>query len=935
MIFRKLAEKLIAAKTKSEREILLESIPEIDLVKLAVAVKEICYSFWTSQPTKAQASAQALENVYRFSPQKEIKAYTEWIGGIAEITRGNLVFAVKKLDASAAIFLLLGNELEAAQTQVGKLYVLALLGHYDEAVECGKKTLKTFKKHKDDLSTGRILHNLGNLFFRREIYRQAEKYQLSARQHFLRAGDVKQVAMIEHSLAVTYSALNNFSAAEKFYNTALLKAREAGMVVTQAEIESSLGYLALFRGRLKEALKFLELSRQKYETLKMPHQTTIAELEIADVYLELNLTAEAVSIYKSVVGQLRKLKMRGEEARARANFGRVAVALNDTQTARTQLKKAARLYVLEKNKVGAAAVKLNEAKLELDLRNYRKALRIAAEAADFLRHSGNVRHLLTARWLQAEALRNLSENEKAQKLLAGVFTESIRQEQPNTAQLAQISLGKLAVRRNNYRSAEKHFRRAIQLIETLRAPLAAEEFRMAFLADKLAPFENLAKIYLAENKIEKAFLIVERARARSLAESLADPNSSNSERQNKVSVKLRSKLETLREELNWFYSRLGRAGAAEIENLQREAEEREKQIADVLRHIASTGESTFGKPDFLDFKQLRNQLGERKALIEFVNFDGGLSAFVVTDKKIHFIANLSKEDEILKLLENLQFQFGSFRYGAKTFGKFAGELKRRANFYLQNLYENLFKPLESLIANRDLAIVPVGALHYVPFHALFDGTNYQIQRRQVTYAPSATVWQFLASKPQRKLRNALLIGYADERIPLVTQEIESLKRIFPKAKSYAGENATVSAFTKNAARFDVLHLACHGRFRPENPLFSSLHLADGWITVRDVCSQNLNAEVVTLSACETGLNEIFAGEEILGLARGFLAAGAKSLCLSLWAVNDEATSVLMQDFYARLRLGKTAAEALKIAQCNFIDRGVHPYFWSPFALIGR
>ena len=459
---------------------------------------------------------------------------------------------------------------------------------------------------------------------------------------------------------------------------------------------------------------------------------------------------------------------------------------------------------------------------------------------------------------------------------------------------------------------------------------------MAFLANKLAPFENLAKIYLAENKIEKAFLIIERARARSLAESLGDAIQPINKEQNNASVKLTKKLEVLREELNWFYSRLNRADdAEEIEKLQPEAKKREKQIADVMRQIASTDESKFGKPDFLDFKRLQNQLGEQKALIEFVNFEGCLSAFVVTDKEIHFIANLAKESEILTLLEDLQFQFGSLRYGAKNLGKFIDELKRRADFYLQNLYEKLFKSLESFVEKRDLAIVPVGALHYVPFQALFDGASYQIEMRQMTYAPSATVWQFLASKPKRKLRNALLIGYADERIPLVTREIENLKKIFTKAKSYAGEDATVSAFMKNAAQFDVLHLACHGQFRPENPLFSSLHLADGWITVRDICSQKLNAEIVTLSACETGLNKIFAGDEILGLARGFLAAGARSLCLSLWTVNDQATTVLMQDFYAELRLGKTASEALKVAQCSFIERGVHPYFWSPFALIGR
>src|SRR5215203_3899485 len=138
MDFKDLAEKLIAAKTESKRKSLFKDISENDLIKLAFAIKEICYSFLTSQAKRAKASARALESLYKFSSQKEIKAYSEWINGIAEITRGNLVSAIEKLDSSAAVFLNLGNELEAAQTQVSKLYVLALLGHYDEAVECGK-----------------------------------------------------------------------------------------------------------------------------------------------------------------------------------------------------------------------------------------------------------------------------------------------------------------------------------------------------------------------------------------------------------------------------------------------------------------------------------------------------------------------------------------------------------------------------------------------------------------------------------------------------------------------------------------------------------------------------------------------------------------------------------------------------------------------------
>ncbi|MCY7374705.1 MAG: CHAT domain-containing protein [Pyrinomonadaceae bacterium] len=935
----KLAKRLIATETASGRKSLLKNVSKADFLELAKAVKELCYSYWTSEPTKAQNSAGVLQIIYKLSPQKEIKAYLEWISGISEITRGKLSSAVKNLDKSALTFLSLGEDNEAAQTQVSKLYVLAFLGKYEEAIECGENALKVFENYGDELAAGKVEKNLGNVAARQGNESITEKYYLKARQRFLNVKNIEELTMAENSLANTYVELNNFRKAESFYSQALNSAKEAKMFVTEAEIEASMGNLALFRGQLDRALKYLEISRQKYENLKMPHQTAIAELEIADVYLELNLTEEALAIYKTVAEKLQNLKMRGEEARARASFGRVAVLRNDFSTARKQLKKAARLYVLEKNTVGAATVKIAQANLELSQTNYKKARQISEEVSRLLLASENLRLKLSARFSKAEALRNLNENEKAEKELLLVFADSIKNEQPNTAQAAQISLGKLAVGRRDFRRAESHFKQAIRLIETVRAPLAAEEFRMAFLANNLAPFEHLAAIYLAENKIKKAFLITERARSRSLTENLSENFTAS--KNPKASGNLSKKLENLREELNWFYSRLNRADESEIKNLQTETGKREKQIADVMRQIASTRSS---RADFTgqtaaneteNFKLLQKSLGERKALIEFVNSGGNLSAFVITDGKIQYFESLAKESEVLSLLESLQFQFGALRYGAKNLGKFVDELKKRADFYLRKLYEKLFAPLENFVGNRDLVIVPVGATNYVPFHALFDGAKYLIETREIVHAPGATVWQFLASKRQKKSDHALLIGYADERIPLVNREIETLKKIFPHAESFTGERANVAAFIKNAARFDILHLACHGQFRPESPLFSSLHLADGWLTVRDIAAQKLKAELVTLSACETGLNKIFAGEEILGLARGFLSAGAKSLLLSLWTVNDEATGDLMQKFYEQRQTGKSSAKSLQIAQKNFIERGVHPYFWSPFLLIGK
>ncbi|MDQ6788307.1 MAG: CHAT domain-containing protein, partial [Acidobacteriota bacterium] len=470
-------------------------------------------------------------------------------------------------------------------------------------------------------------------------------------------------------------------------------------------------------------------------------------------------------------------------------------------------------------------------------------------------------------------------------------------------------------------------------IENLRAPLAADEFRMSFLAGKLAPFENLARVFITENQLKEAFLCVEKSRARSLADAL-DENLTLAGKTKSASNLIR-KLEGLREELNWFYSRLSRAEEAEIERLQREAKRGEKQIADVMRQIESTSDAKFSAKESLDFERLQMELGAKKALIEFINFDGNLSAFIVGNEKIRFVENLARESEILSLLEGLRFQFGALRYGAENLENFMPELKRRADFYLQKLYEKLFKPLESLLENRDLIIVPSGALNYVPFSALFDGASYLIETREIVHAPSATVWQKLSAKSSKRLENALLLGFADEQIPLVEKEIKTLEKILPQTKSLIGAAATFAAYTKNAPHFDIIHLACHGQFRPENPLFSSLHLADGFVTVRDVCAQKLKAELVILSACETGLNEIFAGEEILGLARGFLSAGASSLVLSLWTVSDAATVRLMKDFYENLQRGASVAASLKAAQNNFIKQGVHPYFWSLFAVIGK
>lgn len=923
---------LAAATTAKERHDLLAANKRIADERLALAIKEYCYAGWAADPKVAQRSAAALKSLYKFNPSQTTRPYYCWISGIADLTRGRLETAIANMAEAGDAFLALGREHDSAKARVASMMALALLGRYDEAVTHGENILKILDKYGDDVAAGRVALNLGNIVSRRDLHTQAEKYYLSAKERFIRAGDKSSQIMAENGLAITYAQMNDFRRAGDVLADALEIARAGKMLLTEAELEASMGNLALFRGRYSEALALLELSRRKYEQLDMPHQTAVAGMEIADIYRELNLTEEAMDIYADVAETFKGLKLQGEEARARANLGRAGMTLGSVALARRNLKRSARLYELEKNRTGAGAAMLVEAELELGQGRAKEAMEVLRASEKMLGTSDSVRHRLKLKMLKASALKANGQRARAAKIYEDLTAEAHAQEQSATLLAGLNSLGKIALEKGEKAIATEYFRSAADLVEKMREPLGAEEFRMAFLADKLEPYENLAAISISDGLFTNALMYTEKARSRALADVLSQGANAG---KREIPRKEADKLAKLREELNWFYNRLDRAREDEIAAIEAEIRGREKDIVDLGRRIESTRKGEAAGASWIDPQALQKRLGKKRALLEFIEKDGEFSAFVVDSENVRFVKALAKSDDVLEILDGLQFQFGTLRYGANLPEKFKAGLKDRADSYLRKLYDLLIRPLESLTGAKDLIVAPVGALYYVPFHALNDGRAYLVESREVLYAPSAAVWQALDSRARRKAKNTLLIGFADEKIPLVEKEIRALRQIVPGPASLTGKQATFGKYTKEAPRFDLIHFACHGHFRPENPMFSSLHLADGWVTVRDICAQKLKAGLVTLSACETGLNKLFAGDEILGLARGFLSAGVSSLVLSLWTVNDEAASRLMKRFYEELQRGSTPSASLRIAQIEFIKADEHPYYWSPFAVIGK
>jgi CHAT domain-containing protein len=282
----------------------------------------------------------------------------------------------------------------------------------------------------------------------------------------------------------------------------------------------------------------------------------------------------------------------------------------------------------------------------------------------------------------------------------------------------------------------------------------------------------------------------------------------------------------------------------------------------------------------------------------------------------------------------LKFQLAKFRLGSKYAEAFHDSLIRSTQSHLQSLYNELLAPIRSRLNTPHLLIVPHGALHYVPFHALFDGEKYVIDDHTVSYAPSLSVYSLCVKKAVNTSGPALLMGIPDERAPLIENEIHSISSIWPSSRTYMGALATDNVLKNDGPGCRILHIATHGHFRQDSPLFSSIRMGTSFLSLYDLYQLRLPVELVTLSGCATGMNVVAAGDEMIGLARGLFQAGAQSLLLSLWDAHDASTAELMQAFYRRLQQGLSKAGALKLAMLELRERRPHPYQWAPFVLMG-
>ncbi len=938
------AAEAAAAQTLAERLVdatpaALPAVLPVPPRALAWALKAVCYDAWSTAPTRALPCAGLLLQLQARTADDpahaEITALAHWVQGIADLCAGRSADAAARLDAAHAAFHALRQPGPAAQTRVPQVMALSLLGRHDDAMRCGQDALQQFLALGDELAAGRIEVNLGTLASRQDRHAEAARLFRSAAVRGARADDRSLSIHADIALANALTWLYDFDEADRINQRARMRARTHGLAVAAALAEGAIGRIALLRGHHHAALRALAAASRGFADAGAgPQQCIEAEAALADAYSAVNLLPEAVALYAQVIARAEAIDAPVELARATLEAARAQGRLGHRAQALQGLAAARALFQAQGNTASLAFTDLALAGAQLADGQATAALVSARRAAAALAGSGILGWKLEADATAAAAAAALGLRTRARAGFSRVLDQATAQGLRAVALACHRGLALLAADGGEPAVGRQHLQQALALVDEARVALQGDAFRTAIGADAEQLHDRLVVLALEAGEPPAALLaLLEQGRARALALGIQDRTALPSD----------PALEQLRLRLQWVRDQqrlaLAEGDEAQLQRQSQAATALEQALLEAHRRAQLTTAPEDGgtvdaaaAPAF-SAAAVQAALPPDGALVTFHRLGARLLACVVRPGSVQQV--VGDASDLDDRLAGLRFQIDSQRLGG-ALQAHAAQLQARVLAHLQALHARVWAPLAPLLQGvRQVAVVPHRDLHYLPFAALHDGSRWLAERHEISLAPSATLWLAGRTRALRPLRSALALG-GGPGLPHVRAELEAVAQAFGAGgRVIEGAAATQQALREALPGADVLHLACHGRFRADSPSFSCLELADGDLTLLDAQQLPVAGRLVALSACETGLSKVAPGDELLGLVRGFLLAGAPTVLASLWMVDDASTARLMQVFYQRLTGGEGPAAALRAAQLQLAATGAHPFHWAAFALHGR
>lgn len=974
---------------------------------------------------RAAAMAEQARALARRHPGYAVRAYALRARANLRWFRGQHRQAAAAHFRAAALFTAAQMPVEAARTLSSSIQPLILCGEYGRARAAGRRAGRIFTAHGEALRLARLEINLGNIDHRQDRFPQALAHYQSAYEQLLalgggaarrppaRAGqaaasgggaaaapDVEGIIAALHNIAMCAIVVNDYGRARTAHAQARQLCLDHRLPRGVIQADYNIAYLHYFRGNYARAIEMLRAARQAARDLGDPYLAALCPLDLAEIYVELHLPAEALELAQDAGRRFAALGMNYEAAKAQTSQAIALCQQGQGLLAAEIFSQARAAFAGEKNLVWPALTELYRGIAWLGEERWFEARRDAENALAFFQAHPLPGRELACRLLLAELELRSGSVAAAREQARAARAAMTGHEPPLLRQQACRLLGEIAERCGQPLQAARHYVAGQKILESLRGAIHGEELKISFLRQRLAVYENMAGLCADPATAaalaplgaaaELAWHAIEQAKSRALRDRVAAQQNggpagspeggprtkggpaspaaqapAGAMAQAAARSPLVARIRALREELHWYHHRLEAEqlapeppDPARLEALQRGAEQRERAFIRALRQLpAGAGAVQLGlDPAPVAMAQMQACLRPAATLVEFFRVREKIFAAVLPPHGALELMAVTYVPRVEREMQGLRLQLSKFRLGPAYAAQFAAPLQRATEAHLAALYQELIAPLRARLRTPELLIVPHEQLHALPFHALHDGRGHLLDAYTIAYAPSATIyartggWRGAARRrgggrsaaggrragaplaPARAAA-ALVLGIPDERNPAIAAEARAVAAALPGARLYLGAAASRNALAQEGGGSRIVHIATHGVFRPDHPLFSAIRLGDGELSLHDLYALRLPAELITLSGCSTGLAAGDAGDERLGLARGLLAAGARHLLLTLWDVQDASTADFMQAFYPRLSAGQAPAAALRATMQEMRQRYPHPFYWAPFQLL--
>jgi CHAT domain-containing protein/ATP/maltotriose-dependent transcriptional regulator MalT len=819
-----------------------------------------------------------------------------------------------------------------ALLNLGSVYLYQ--GNYAKAIEYNEQSLTIARELKNSQMKGAVLVNLGFASFNLGDYPKAIEYsqQSLAIARDLKDRRVEGAALV--NLGSAYNALGNYAKAIGYSQQGLAITQQVNNRPVESIALGSLGHTYLNVGDYPKTIEYNKRSLAITREIKDRRGERMALGLLGLAYFRLKDYTRAIDYQQQSLAIAREIKERQGEAQALGNLGIAYLYQDDYTKAVDYLQQSLAIARDLKDRQGEGIALVNLGSAYFNLENYAKTIEYAQQGLTIAQEIKNP-------LIEGIALNNLG----------GVFLKEAK-----------------------FAEAHRTLGAAIKMQESLRAGLGSND------ANKVSIFETqrnsyplLQRILIAQNKANAALEIAERGRARAFVELLARQLDFNQTEQYTITPPTLSQIKQIAKAQNATlveYSII-----PDDFKIQGKLQERESEL--FIWIIKPTGEVAFRQIDLKPLwqqqkKSLKDLVAKaRESITQGVRIRG-------TSNKLTFspgdLVRLNNDEPnwapwqvvaVNAQSGTLKLKQPSFEEGITIERSQADVVEKVTSFYtknphLQQLHQLLIQPITDLLPtdpNSRVVFIPQDSLFLVPFPALQDASGkYLIEQHTITTAPAIQVLDLTHRQRQRVSgsgKDALVVG--NPIMPKVSlepgqepQQLESLPHAEQEAieiaqllqtKAITDRQANEAAIVQQLPKAQLIHLATHGILDEIRGLGSAIALApsgtdDGLLTAEEILDLQLQAELVVLSACDTGQGRI-TGDGIIGLSRSLFAAGVPSVIVSLWSVPDAPTAPLMKEFYQQLQSNPDKAQALRSAMLKTMKKHPDPRDWAAFTLIGE